>query len=213
MRRRKGDERALTSVVEDLVEDGSIADPKSARGRLLATAAHLFREKGYDRTTVRDLAGALGIQSGSLFHHYKTKEDILIAVMEETIAVSTERLRRGVDPESPPRERLVQLIHCELQGILGETSDALAVLVYEWKRLSGEARDTLMVARAGYEALWMACLEELEQADELTMEAPVARKLLIGALSWTFNWFDDQGVLTGYELAERASRMFLKPQS
>lgn len=203
--------RALTSVVQDLVEEGSIADPKSARGRLLATAAHLFREKGYDRTTVRDLAGALGIQSGSLFHHYKSKEDILIAVMAETIAVSTERLRRGVDGAAPPRQRLLQLIHCELQGIMGETSDALAVLVFEWKRLSGDAREQLMVARAGYEALWMECLEELEAAGELTMEAPVARKLLIGALSWTFNWFDDEGALGLPQLAERASRMLLKP--
>ena len=203
--------RALTSVVEDLVEEGSIADPASARGRLLATAAHLFREKGYDRTTVRDLAGALGIQSGSLFHHYKSKEDILIAVMEETIAVSTERLRRGVDPSVPPRERLLQLIHCELQGILGETSDALAVLVFEWKRLSGDKRAQLMEARAGYEALWMQCLEDLDRRGELSMEAPVARKLLIGALSWTFNWFDDQGTLDLHELSERASRMLLKP--
>ena len=57
----------------------------------------------------------------------------------------------------------------------------------------------------------MECLNELEASGELTMEAPVARKLLIGALSWTFNWFDDEGALGLPELAERASRMFLKP--
>ena len=207
---RKEDEDGLASIVEDLVEEGSIADPQSARGRLLATAAHLFREKGYDRTTVRDLAGALGIQSGSLFHHYKTKEDILIAVMAETIAVSTERLRRGVDTDAPPREKLLQLIHCELQGILGETSDALAVLVFEWKQLSGPARDQLMVARAGYEALWMDCLHALERSGELTMEALVARKFLIGALSWTCHWFDPKGNLGVGAMAERASRMLLR---
>ena len=54
----------------------------SPRGRLLSAAAQLFREKGFDRTTVRDIAAAVGIQSGSIFHHFKSKEDILYSVME-----------------------------------------------------------------------------------------------------------------------------------
>ena len=45
----------------------------SPRGRLLSAAAHLFRDKGFDRTTVRDIAASVGIQSGSIFHHFKSK--------------------------------------------------------------------------------------------------------------------------------------------
>ena len=62
----------------------------SPRGRLLSAAAHLFRDKGFDRTTVRDIAASVGIQSGSIFHHFKSKEDILFAVMEEVIQFNTE---------------------------------------------------------------------------------------------------------------------------
>ena len=53
--------------LENLVANGSVTDPASARGRLLTKAAHLFRVKGYERTTVRDLAAEVGIQSGSIF--------------------------------------------------------------------------------------------------------------------------------------------------
>lgn len=48
----------------ELVATGQLTDPESARGKLLQTAAHLFRSKGYERTTVRDLASAVGIQIG-----------------------------------------------------------------------------------------------------------------------------------------------------
>ena len=79
-------------AVKILVNEGRITDPDSAKGHLLACAAQLFKKKGYERTTVRDLAREVGIQSGSLFHHYKNKESILLAVMEETILLNTVRM-------------------------------------------------------------------------------------------------------------------------
>src|SRR5699024_6491414 len=54
----------------------------SPRGKLLSAAARLFRDQGFDRTTVRDIAREVGLQSGSNFHHFATKEDILQRVME-----------------------------------------------------------------------------------------------------------------------------------
>lgn len=53
-------------ILQSLIDDNLVSDPASARGRLLKEAARLFRDKGYERTTVRDLAAAVGIQSGSL---------------------------------------------------------------------------------------------------------------------------------------------------
>ena len=61
------DEHKALQVMRTLVDGGELTDPDSARGKLLQTAAHLFRNKGFERTTVRDLAGAVGIQSGSIF--------------------------------------------------------------------------------------------------------------------------------------------------
>ena len=50
--------------------------PDSARRReVILTAGRLFREHGYERTTVRELAKAVGLQSGSLFHHFRSKGD------------------------------------------------------------------------------------------------------------------------------------------
>ena len=56
------DDQKAREVMLELVATGQLTDPESARGKLLQTAAHLFRSKGYERTTVRDLASAVGIQ-------------------------------------------------------------------------------------------------------------------------------------------------------
>ena len=55
------------------------------RAEVILTAARLFRKHGYERTTVRELARAVGLQSGSLFHHFRSKEEILVAVMNNGI--------------------------------------------------------------------------------------------------------------------------------
>lgn len=72
----------------------------SARDRLLNAATLLFKTKGYERTTVRDLAKVIGIQSGSIFHHFKTKEDILRAVMEESILFNIQRMKVAIIDKS-----------------------------------------------------------------------------------------------------------------
>jgi AcrR family transcriptional regulator len=53
------------------------------RQEILRAAAGLFRRQGFERTSVRQIAAELGIKSGSLFYHFATKEELLVAVMEE----------------------------------------------------------------------------------------------------------------------------------
>ena len=73
-------------LLRKMIAAGQISDPASPKGRLLAAAAKLFREKGYSRTTVRDLAAEVGILSGSIFHHFANKDEILFGVMREVVS-------------------------------------------------------------------------------------------------------------------------------
>ena len=107
------DDQKAREVMLELVATGQLTDPESARGKLLQTAAHLFRSKGYERTTVRDLASAVGIQSGSIFHHFKSKDEILRSVMEETILYNTALMRAALADAEDLRERVLGLIRCE----------------------------------------------------------------------------------------------------
>lgn len=148
----------------ELVATGQLTDPESARGKLLQTAAHLFRSKGYERTTVRDLASAVGIQSGSIFHHFKSKDEILRSVMEETILYNTALMRAALADAEDLRERVLGLIRCELQSIMGGTGEAMAVLVYEWRSLSAEGQAYILGLRDIYEQMWLDVLGEARLA-------------------------------------------------
>src|SRR5690606_41292834 len=133
--------------MQKLVAAGRMTDPDSARGKLLQAAARLFRRKGYERTTVRDLATAVGIQSGSIFHHFKSKEEILRSVMEETVIYNTALLRAALDEASDLRERVLALIRGELQSSMGGTGEAVAGLVCEWRSLSEEGKAQVLALR------------------------------------------------------------------
>ena len=204
------DDRKARAVMQQLVASGQVTDPESARGKLLQTAAHLFRGKGYERTTVRDLAGAVGIQSGSIFHHFKSKDEILKAVMEETILYNTALMRSALAQSTSPRERLLALIRCELQSIVGGTGEAMGVLVYEWRSLSEESQAYILSLRDTYEQIWLDVLGEARDAGYFKADPFVLRRFLTGALSWTTTWFKPEGKMTLEQLAEEALSLVFK---
>jgi AcrR family transcriptional regulator len=206
------DEVQVQAVIRQLVDSGLITEPDSARGKLLQTAAHLFRNKGYDRTTVRDLASAVGIQSGSIFHHFKSKDEILRSVMEETIHYNTALMQAGLAQAKDTRERVLALIRCELQSIMGGTGEAMAVLIYEWRSLSDEGRSDILALRDTYEAIWLDVLEQARQEGYFKAEPFILRRFLTGALSWTITWFRAEGPMSLDELAQAALSMVIKDQ-
>nr|WP_186355230.1 MULTISPECIES: TetR/AcrR family transcriptional regulator [Pseudomonas] len=197
-------------VVRELIASGQVTDPESARGKLLQTAAHLFRNKGYERTTVRDLASAVGIQSGSIFHHFKSKDDILRAVMQETIHYNTALMRAELAEAGSVRERVLALIRCELQSIMGGSGEAMAVLVYEWRSLSPEGQAAVLALRDIYEQIWLQVLGEAKEAGFIKGDVFITRRFLTGALSWTTTWFRAEGSMTLEQLAQEALLLVLK---
>ncbi|HHU4139850.1 atu genes transcriptional repressor AtuR [Pseudomonas aeruginosa] len=197
-------------VMLELVATGQLTDPESARGKLLQTAAHLFRSKGYERTTVRDLASAVGIQSGSIFHHFKSKDEILRSVMEETILYNTALMRAALADAEDLRERVLGLIRCELQSIMGGTGEAMAVLVYEWRSLSAEGQAYILGLRDIYEQMWLDVLGEARLAGYCQGDPFILRRFLTGALSWTTTWFRPEGPMSLDQLAEEALALVIK---
>lgn len=206
------DERKALDVMRELVDGGQLTDPDSARGKLLQAAAHLFRHKGFERTTVRDLASAVGIQSGSIFHHFKSKEEILRAVMEETVRYNTALMRAALAEGSNVRERVLALIRCELQSITGGNGEAMAVLVYEWRSLSEQGQRQVLALRDIYERVWLEVLGEAKEAGYIRGDVFVTRRFLTGALSWTTTWFRAEGSLSLDQLAEQALILVLKEE-
>ena len=166
----------------------------SPRGRVLRAAAHMFLTRGYAQTTVRDLAREVGILSGSIFHHFESKEEILEAVMTEVSTLNAGRMREVAAAVLQPLPRVRALIRCELDSIHGETSEAMTLLVSEWRSLGGPAQERVLLARDRYEDVWLQALGAA--ADELLpIDAFVLRRLLQGMTAATANWYRPRGPL------------------
>ena len=184
----------------------------SPRGRILSAAAHLFRNKGFERTTVRDLANEVGIQSGSIFHHFKTKEEILRHVMIEVILFNTERMRLELEAADSPRDRLLALIRAELISINGDTGEAMAVLTNEWRSLKPESQTEILELRDRYEQMWLKTLDEGKSVGLIPdhVDTFIMRRFLTGALAWSHFWYDPSGSLNMDGLAEQALALVVR---
>lgn len=152
------------------------AEDNSRRAELVRTAARLFRDQGYERTTVRDLGNAVGLQSGSLFYHFRNKEEILVAVMALGITSTTEQLAAALEVAKTPYDKVSALIHVHLNSLLGENQAALEVMLYEWRSVSAEQKPGLIVLRDRYEALWQSALDEAAAAGVVGQDTRLLRR-------------------------------------
>jgi len=167
------------------VQDAS----EGLRQALLDQSAKLFREKGYGNTTVRDIAAATGIHAGSWFYHFKTKHDILAAVVELGLTRAIDDIEViGVD-QLPPREALLRLIHQHLHTLLGPDQDYIPVMLYEWRSLDADAKLRIVGLQDRYEAIWDKVIARLHQSGEWSMPTKLDRLLMFGALNWCAKWY------------------------
>ena len=182
----------------------------SPKGRLLLGAAYLFHKQGYAKTTVRELANFIGIQSGSLFHHFTSKDDILANVMKQTIIYNHDRLLNAIQQSDDPQQQLKNLIKAELISITGDTGSAMAVLVYEWQALSQERQDELLKMRNAYEDIWLDVIHQLRELGKIKHDTFIWRRLIGGAIAWTVTWYRPDGKMSMDELTEMVWEMALK---
>ena len=187
------DKRYSVDLREQLIRNGELTDPNTPKGALVQQATRLFRRQGYERTTVRELARAVGILPGSIFHHFRSKDEILKTVMHEGITLTLARMRVALEDANTPAERLRALIYCELWGLNGETGEAMVSLIHEWRSLSSEGQQTILELREVYEDIWLSVLGEARDAGLIDTDPFILRRLVAGALNWTVNWFRMEG--------------------
>lgn len=113
--------------------------PATRREELLELAAGMFAERGLRATTVRDIADAAGILSGSLYHHFKSKEEMVDEVLRTFLDWLFDRYQHIIDTEPNPLARLRGLFLASFDAIEHHHAE---VVIYqdEAKRLSAQPR-------------------------------------------------------------------------
>jgi TetR/AcrR family transcriptional regulator, cholesterol catabolism regulator len=185
-------------------------DEGNRRQELLKAAARLFRRKGFDATTTRDIAAAVGMHAGSPFYHFKSKGALLYAVMEEGMRAALQRQEEVLQRAADPASMLRRLIRSHFDTLHGAGRDFIPVMLYEWRSLNAVQRKGIAQVKDSYEAPWMPVLKALARQGALKADPGVARLFIFGALNWAVQWYDRKGGKTLDQLTEQALTLFIR---
>jgi AcrR family transcriptional regulator len=159
----------------------------SRREELTRIAARLFAERGYQGTSLADLAEALGVQKPSLYHHIASKEDLLWDVAHD----GAQAFHAALDalPPAPAPERIRLALRAHL-GVVASQLDVATVFVREWRYLSGERRDRFVAERRRYEERIRELFREGVERSELRTDLDVstAARLFLSVGNWAYTW-------------------------
>ena len=180
------------------------------RGDIVRAAGRLFAEKGYAATTIRDIARAVDMQSGSPFYHFKTKHDMLRAVVLEGIAAINDAVIRAANSGKPPRATFEAMLRAHLDQLLGDTGrDFAATLLHESRHLDPEVLAEVTALKDRYETMWQKALKDLKRAGLIEDDDAVTRLFLMGALNWTVQWYRPDGPRSIEQIARRLAAFVL----
>ena len=212
-------------------------DDGNRRQQLLQGAAKLFRRKGYGATTTRDIAAAAGMHSGSPFYHFKSKNALLYAVMEQGMRSALERqnialrhAQTGISASAPdiavkaanaicttdfeltaePLAQMRLLVRAHFDVLLGVGNDFIPVMLYEARSLKPHQRSALAQLQTDYEAAWVPVLEALHADGRLNAPLGLARLLIFGALNWSVQWFDRKKAASLDDLTDVVMGLFIQ---
>lgn len=164
------------------------------QGDVLSNAARLFREKGFERTSLKEIAEACNMLPGSLYYRYNSKEALLVELMRRGVDLVTAEVESAYASSDDPVERLRLCINAHLRALLVD-SDAVYVLLFEWRALGPKAREEIIELRDQYESLWAEILESMIEQGVIrrNVDGRLLRLIGLGALNWVATWFDPSG--------------------
>jgi AcrR family transcriptional regulator len=162
---------------------------QARRARMCRTAAQLFRDRGYDATSVSEVARALGMTKAGLYHHFESKEALLFEIMMYGLERVRDEVIVPVRTVRDPEERLRQLIVRHAR-IATRGQGAIAHLGDEMRALPAASRRQVEQRMRVYFDLIRDTLTELKKAGRLRdVDPTVAAFSLLGMILWLPRWF------------------------
>lgn len=171
---------------------------RSKRESVMAKAAELIARQGFDGTSMRDIAAAVGMLPGSLYYHFASKEDLLLDIHERVVAGMTERVQAALDGVTDPWERVERAAIAHLEGLLASGS-LVTIISPNFPKDRDALNQRLKAHRNAYERVFQDLFAAVEVPEGI--DRRLLRLQLLGALNWVPVWYDPKGKTTPAEIA------------
>ena len=178
---------------------------QSRRAELLEISARLFAEQGVRATTVRHIADAAGILSGSLYHHFSSKEAIVDEVLREFLDGLFATYQEIVKRNAGPRDALERLVRASFQAI-HDSRDQVAIYQDEIKHLQGIPRfDYLELRNREFRDMWIEVLEagQASGAFRADLDPNLTYRFMRDTVWVAVRWYRPGGAKTVEQIADQ----------
>lgn len=175
------------------------------RARVLSVSAEIFSRQGFRATSMNEIAAAVGLSKPTLYHYFRSKEELLVRIYSEVLDESLEGARKTVAAASAPLEAIRNLI-AERVVYTCEHKQLLTVCFEEEHELPPALVDELLARRKEFEDLFTECVEAHRAAHPTALGDVVPRVYVnacLGAINWCYKWYRPGGPATPEELGRQ----------
>jgi AcrR family transcriptional regulator len=186
----------LRAVIEKKIEDAS-----ERRRQVLETAARVICEKGYEGASIQDIAEACGLTKAGLYHHIRSKEHLLLEIMNYGMDVFEEQVMSPVLTIADPLERLKTCMEKNILLVTLGWSKEVTIILHEHNTLTGDARAHINARKKRYLRFLETSFAEAIRAGRIRQVNPkVAAFSYLGMVLWIYKWFRADGAVPAQDL-------------
>ncbi|HWY20245.1 MAG TPA: TetR/AcrR family transcriptional regulator [Candidatus Acidoferrum sp.] len=175
-----------------------------SRQEILRTAARLFQQRGYDATSMNDVAAALKLSKGGLYHHFQSKDEILFEIMNHAMEITQERVLNPVRDIADPELRLRALIRLHIEVVLSPRDREITVMLHENHPLPPALRKRINARKKDYIHFLENLMAEVQKQEQREsgrkVSARAAAFALLGMINWIYQWYKPEGELQAQNL-------------
>ncbi len=218
-RRRVDMEGLKTSAANSVKAPESMGKAEKTRAEILRAAARMLRDNGYKATTLRQIAEEADMKAGSLYYHFKSKEEIVDEVLNAGLSDLLSGVSAAVEEFHEPYDhhaRIATAIWTHLD-FLFKASEFTSANIRSYGMLPNHFRERHGKIRHEYGKLWDRILREAQKDDAIRSDIKIVplRQVMLGALNWTVEWFDPnragiEGNLSLPEFSEMLIKLLLE---
>ncbi|PLX46017.1 MAG: hypothetical protein C0609_01775 [Deltaproteobacteria bacterium] len=181
------------------------------KGRIFKEGARLFAEQGYERTSLQELAGALGVTKPALYYYFSSKDELLFGIMTFVMDQVLADVIEVGESSLSPSDKLHDLIRRYISFFAVKPHE-LTIMSTEVDSLGPEFRETIVARQREYVQLVRGIISGVmagrRGGKARSVNETAAVYALLGGMNWIFKWYDPAGPLSPDELARDFMSIF-----
>lgn len=205
------------------------ADQSVSRREIILAAADVLHRNGYEATTMKDIAAEVNLTAASLYHHFRNKDSLLLAVLEGGLEEVIEQIEPIACGDLTNVEKLTEMVRLHIFNVTRNTAVGAAMVFevrpllnfkappYNGNEFGNDAqrefmkrRNHFFERRAYFETLFVNVIQNgVDRGEFRTVDAAIFTKTMLGANNWVSVWYREGGRLSGDEISRMIAENFV----